>query len=143
MRNGFVETALLDRHNLSIQGLKAITWSAGLVGEEATSGRQRKLLLSWDEKNIVLWEHNKLLRHLKLAATEGKGICSIAYISRMKMFIAASMNMQFIFYDNNLKTLDCIGHEERMVTDLEYDIDRDLVVISGSGGETALTRVRC
>lgn len=135
LRNGFVEVAQLDKHNLSILGLRALLWSADPTSEYS---RTRKLILSWDEKNIILWEHGKLLRQLKLGSFDGRGISAMAYVSTLRVFVAATFNMTFVFYDYSLKVLDTVSHDERMVTDIEYDIKGANLVISGSGGMSRL-----
>lgn len=138
LRNGFVELHRLDKHNLSILGLRSLLWSADPSNE---SSRTRKLILSWDEKNIILWEHGKYLRQLKLGSFEGRGISAIAFISTLRVFVAATLSMTFIFYDHNLKMLETVSHDERMVTDIEFDSKMGQLVMSGSGGKRPLTQI--
>jgi hypothetical protein len=133
LRNGFIEVSVLDKHNLSILGLKYLLWLADPTTTGGAS-RGRKLILSWDEKNIILWEHGKLLRQLKLGNGEGAKISAMTFISSLRVFIAATYNMTFIFYDYTLKVLETVSHGERMVTGIEYDAKTGHLIISGSGG---------
>ena len=134
LRNGFVEVAQLDKHNLTIHGLRVLIWVADPTND---SSRKRKLILSWDEKNIFLWEHGKLLRQLKVSGAEGRGICGVAFVPAMRVFVVATAQMKFIFYDYSLKVLETVSHDERMVTGIEYDGRMGHLIISGSGGSFA------
>jgi hypothetical protein len=130
LRSGFLELLTLNKHKLQIAGLKQVALQ---FSHDPTIDRSRNTLLSWDEKNLILWEHGKLSKHLKL--NDSKDICSITYISKIKCFLMATKNMNFIFYDSNFKVLEIVSHSERMITAIEYDTSGNNVIICSSGGK--------
>lgn len=58
----------------------------------------------------------------------------MAFIPAMRVFVVATAQMKFIFYDYSLKVLETVSHGERMVTGLEYDSKKGHLIMSGSGG---------
>ena len=133
LRDGFVETGSMDRHQMKIQGMKVISVGTDDIDRGANAIR-RRLVLSWDMKNAILSEQGRVIRDLKFGNSKESSLSCLTFSVKMRTFIAASLAMTFRIYDYKMKLLEVINHNERMITAMEYDVARDVVVICGSGG---------
>eukprot|EP01033_Poteriospumella_lacustris_P001795 gene1795-1301_t len=96
--------------------------------------------ISWDVKQVLLWKFDfrpnhspKLLHHVKFS-NQPNFICAIVNVPRMKVFLAAALDMTFKIFDRNLRLLESIHHEERAILQLELDAEKDIIYSSGANG---------
>lgn len=61
-------------------------------------------------------------------------ICAMAHISKMRIFLAAALDMSFKLYDQNLTLVESIHHEERAILQIEYDSVKEIIFTSGATG---------
>jgi hypothetical protein len=45
------------------------------------------------------------------------------------------MDMSFNIYDQRLRLIESISHEERVVLGCHYDIEKDFMILSGGSGK--------
>jgi len=59
---------------------------------------------------------------------------SIVYVNKLKVFVAAALDMTFKLFSSDLKPIEVIPHEERAVLAMEYFAKDDVIVMSGARG---------
>lgn len=133
LRDGLLETQTLDMHRLPVLGFQIITLTTEDTEKRALPKKQ--LLLTWDEKNAFLCDLDRVIRTLRFGSAKESQLNCMTFISTSKVFVGASLAMTFRVYDYRMKVVEVIGHQERMITSIQYDPIRDLVVMNGSGGK--------
>jgi WD40 repeat protein len=102
----------------------------------------RELYVSLDARQILIWENNNLsssgnptvISQLKFPKSQPNYIRSVLFIPKMKVFLAAALDMSFKIYDKGLNLLESIRHEERAILQLEFDPDKEIILSSGASG---------
>ena len=98
--------------------------------------------MSWDDSGVTLWSRDHsdkknipyLLHQLKFPKNEQGYITTLAYIPKLKVFVAAALDMSFKIYDRTLALVESIRHEERAILALEHDLLTDQLIVAGASG---------
>eukprot|EP01039_Chlorochromonas_danica_P000067 gene67-73_t len=147
LQDGFHEIFSFRGHRLQLRGLKIVDMI------EDNHRRQggffyRQYFISWDVKQVLLWRqdfydsqnepqpHPILIQQVRFS-NQPNFICAIIYIPRLKIFLAAALDMSFKLLDKTLALLESIRHEERAILQMEYDNSKDLIFTSGAAGISA------
>lgn len=134
LRNGLLEIEVHNIHRLPVLGSQVVTLAS--EDTEKRSLPKRQLLLTWDEKNAFLCDIDRVVRSLKFGPTKESQLNCMTFVTATKVFIGASLAMTFRVYDYRMKVVEVIAHKERMITSMQYDAIRDVIVMNGSGGTT-------
>ena len=92
--------------------------------------------------SALLWEYN--LETMKMRVINNitfpnpNFICSMIFSLKMRVFLAAALDMSFKIYDRNLDLLESIRHDERAILQLEYDATNDIFLASGASGKSVI-----
>lgn len=147
LEDGFQEMFTFRGHRLQLRGFNLVEWNDDNRRHHELSVKQQ--FISWDIKQALLWRsetpsiQTNPLQHqhysLKISSqvkfsNQPNFICSIAAIPRMKVFLAAALDMSFKVFDKTLNQLESIHHDERAILQLEYDQGRDFILSSGATG---------
>lgn len=54
------------------------------------------------------------------------------------VFFGPSMDMSFNIYDQRFRMIESISHEERVILGCHYDVERDLLIMSGGSGKKSV-----
>jgi len=74
----------------------------------------------------------------KIAFPNPNFICSIIFSIKMRVFLAAALDMSFKIYDRKLDLLESIRHDERAILQLKYDAIDDVFLASGASGKSSM-----
>ena len=94
----------------------------------------KRLYISADSKHIVLWDFNGIHNQLRFPKIQPDFISAIVYISPLRIFFAAALDMCFKIYDKQLRLVESIRHSERSILAIEYVDSKGLLLISGATG---------
>lgn len=138
LQDGFQELFTFDEHRLNLRGFGLVEWTE--ESKRQTDFNMQQTYISWDVKQVLLWKFDfrpnhspKLLHHVKFS-NQPNFICAIVNVPRMKVFLAAALDMTFKIFDRNLRLLESIHHEERAILQLELDAEKDIIYSSGANG---------
>lgn len=141
LQDGFQELFTFHEHRLNVRGFGLVEWTE--ESRRQTDFNMQQTYISWDVKQVLLWKYDfnpnhspKLLQHVKFS-NQPNFICAIVHVPRMKVFLAAALDMTFKIFDRNLKLLESIHHEERAILQMELDTTRDIIYSSGANGISA------
>lgn len=102
---------------------------------------QNDLYLSLDSKSIKLYEKGPkftdkplLTSVYKYPKNQSNYIISITHIPSLKAYIAAAADLTFQIFSKKLELQEKIPHDERMVTNLVYNKQNDVIVLSTTIG---------
>lgn len=146
LQDGFHEIFTFRGHRLQLRGLKVVEWAEDNRRQSGFYYRQH--FLSWDVKQVLLWRQDFLdsqnepqphpvLIHQVRFSNQQNFICAIVHIPRLKVFLAAALDMSFKIFDKTLIQLESIRHDERAILELEYDASKDIIFTSGATGISA------
>lgn len=105
-------------------------------------------IYSWDVKQVLLWKydfHNDKLHHHHTPelidsvkfSNQPNFLSAIVFIPKLRIFLAAALDMSFKIFDRKLALLETIQHEERAILQLELDSSKDILYSSGAAGIAA------
>jgi WD40 repeat protein len=149
LKDGFQELFIFRGHRLQLRGFNTVEWLEDNIRQTAaansSSASEYRLryhyYISWDVKQVLLWKHDILswnskpqLLHSVKFSNQPNFVCAIVHITKMKVFLAAALDMSFKIFDRQLNLLESIHHEERAILQLEYDQSKDLIFSSGANG---------
>ncbi len=152
IKDGFAEIFNFHEHKSQLKGLQMIDADYDQA-KAILYGSSKDILMfySWDNKNILLWQYNNCSDEEfissgimdrgptvinKLKFPQDGYIPSIVYISKLKLFLAAALDMTFRLYDRKFNLIEVIKHEERVILTLEYDVELNLIIAAGACGIT-------
>ncbi len=136
LQDGFQDIFTFTSHRLQVRGYNMVEIAEDPKFQSEFGAVEQ--FLSWDSKQLILWESNltfnkpTVLHTLKLA--QANYICSVVFIPKLKIFLAAALDMSFKLYSRQLQLLESIHHEERAILHLEYDLAKDIIIASGASG---------
>lgn len=145
LKDGFQELFIFRGHRLQLRGFNLVEWLEDTRRGAAAGGDQYSVrfhfYISWDVKQVLLWKHDfqgfnakpQLLNQVKFS-NQPNYVCAIVHVTKMKVFLAAALDMSFKIFDRHLNLLESIHHEERAILQIEYDIQKDLIFSSGATG---------
>jgi WD40 repeat protein len=143
LKDGFQEMFIFRGHRLQLRGFNLVEWL-----EDTNRGTDYKVrfhyYISWDVKQVLLWKHDfqtfgskpQIVNQVKFS-NQPNYVCAIVHVTKMKVFLAAALDMSFKIFDRQLNLLESIHHEERAILQLEYDSNRDIIFSSGATGISA------
>jgi WD40 repeat protein len=139
LQDGFQEIFSFRGHKLTVRGIDTVE-----VSDHSSSSHSRKhdQFISWDVKAILLWEDAcdgsppRVLSRFNFPKNQPQYICAVVYIPKMKVFLAAALDMTFKIFDKQFRLLQEFHHDERAILSLQYDADRGIVICSGASGIT-------
>lgn len=137
LQDGFQELFTFSEHRLQLHGFGVVEWAD--ESKRQSDYNLQQYYISWDVKQVLLWKYEfnnnspKLLNHVKFS-NQPNFICAIVHIPKMKVFLAAALDMSFKIFDRNLKLLESIHHEERAILQMELDPVKDIIYSSGASG---------
>lgn len=136
LQDGFQEIFTFDAHKLQLRGIGLVEWDDKNRRSEFNFTQH---FISWDVKQIILWR-NELSIHVppvvekQIKFSQVNFICAIVHVPKMKVFLAAALDMSFKIFDKKLELLESIHHEERAILQLEMDTSKDIIYSSGASG---------
>jgi WD40 repeat protein len=139
LQDGFQEIITFEGHRLHIRGFNVVEINDDCHKIQNSELSTKLQFISWDVKQILLWESNLstgrpvILSNMKFSS-QPNFICSVIYIPKLKIFLAAALDMSFKIYDRHLTLLESIHHEERAILQLEYDPKKDILLSAGASG---------
>lgn len=105
---------------------------AFLEGDNGENSKLKKLFqfITLDVKTITLWIFDpsrinyktQILNTYKFG-NQQRFISSVIYIKKLKIIIAAALDMTFKIFDQGLKFIESIHHSERAIITIECDQD--------------------
>lgn len=144
LHDGFQESFKFRGHRLQIRGFNSLESYDGKTRNQSQQNneiRAKEIYISWDIKQVLLWEQNysdadnlRVVSTLRFPKNQPNFISAIVNIPRLKIFVAAALDMSFKIYDKNLHLLESIKHHERAILQMEYDGEKDLFITSGGSG---------
>lgn len=142
LQDGFQELFNFKNHRLLIRGFNAVDWLEDTIRQQEYTVKSQ-FYISWDAKQVILWKHEasngfkpSVVQHIKFS-NQPNFICAVVHVTKMKVFLAAALDMSFKVLDRNLNQLESIRHEERAILQMEYDNEKDLIFTSGASGISA------
>ncbi len=142
LQDGFQELFTFRGHRLQLRGFNTVESLEDTRRVLRYSTEQH--YVSWDAKQVLLWSHNSfdptskptVINQVKFS-NQPNYICAIVHVLKMKVFLAAALDMSFKIFDNHLQLLESIHHDERAILQMEYDNSKELVFTSGANGVSA------
>lgn len=137
LQDGFQEIFSFRGHKIQVKGVISYELQDDYFVSEAN---RKQLFLSWDARHIIIWEKRlarsppKLLKKLEFQNKPANYIGAVLYVPKLKVFIAAALDMSFLIYDKNLNLLESIHHGERAILRMEYIADKALILLCGASG---------
>jgi hypothetical protein len=137
LQDGFEDVFTFPAHRLQIRGYNLVEIIENTKNQIKPTITE--IFVSWDSKQTILWESNLVQNEnprklYQLKQTQANFICSIVYVPKLKIFLAAALDMSFQIFDRQLRLLEAIRHEERAILQLEYDSNQDIIIASGASG---------
>ena len=140
LSDGFREVFSFPGHKVLPRGMECLE----VLEEKEFCTDVRDVYLSWDLLSAHVWvrEHHppagkpmtKILHTLKFP-TGCKGfISSIVYMPKLKIYLAAALDMCFKIYDKSLALVESIRHEERSLAYLKFLPGENLVAAASATG---------
>lgn len=135
--DGFQEIFSFSNHKLQIRGFTKVD-----VGEDKrmSSDKKKDTFLSWDSKQMYLWEYGSLdcsprtIAHMKFPNNQSDFISSAVFVTNLKILVAAALDMTFRIYDKKFNFLEAIHHQERSLLHMEYIQSKGVIVMSSALG---------
>ena len=136
LRDGFQELFNFKEHRLKVNGICSLQQyeEPKSITANIKSNWRKEMFLSWDSKNIILWQHDKVHKLIRFPFSKQNYINCLVYIQKLSIFIAATSDLNFDLYDKNLLLVESIKHEERAILAMEYNNDSGFIVIAGALG---------
>jgi hypothetical protein len=88
----------------------------------------------WAREHSALEAEPRIINRLSFPKGSNGFMTSIVYVSKLKVFVAAALDMTFKLFSSDLKHLEVIPHEERAVLAMEYFVEDDIIVMAGARG---------
>lgn len=140
IHDGFHSMFKFKEHRLQIRGFALV--DMGDDGNKQSDYNLRHNYISWDAKQLLQWENNitinkpRVLHQVKFTNSKGY-ICTLVVVTKMKVFLAAALDMTFKIFDRKLNLLETIHHDERAILQMEYDPSKDVIITAGAAGVSA------
>ncbi len=150
IKDGFAEVFDFHEHKSQLKGLQMMDAEYDQA-KSILYGSSKSILMfySWDTKCVLLWQYNNCNDEElvssgimdrgpavinKLKFPQDGYIPAIIYISKLRLFLAAALDMTFRLYDRKFNLVEVIKHEERVILTLEYDAELNLIIAAGASG---------
>jgi hypothetical protein len=139
LQDGFQELFDFRGHRLQVRGFNTVESLEDT--RRVTQFSTVQNYVSWDAKQVLLWSHNSfdpssrptIISQVKFS-NQPNYICAVVHVLKMKVFLAAALDMSFKIFDNHFQLLESIHHDERAILQMEYDSQKDLIFTSGAAG---------
>jgi hypothetical protein len=111
---------------------------AYLEGDRGENIKSKKLFqfITLDVKTITLWifdpsriNHKTHILNSYKFSNQQRFISSVIYIKKLKIIVAAALDMTFKIFDQGLKLIESIHHSERAIITIECDQDLGKILI--------------